>query len=114
MSNLGFKILIAEDDYGDPKWDDNDYFHIDYSIDGGDQTPLIWLESEGSGYNTETKVDSNFDGVGDGEVISENFMELESAISGTGSSLTVTFTFKLDSGGEDIAIDNVRISRRLQ
>lgn len=108
-SNLGFKILIAEDDYGDPKWDDNDYFHIDYSIDGGDQTPLIWIESEGSGYNTETKVDSNFDGVGDGEAISENFMELESAISGTGSSLTVTFTFKLDSGSEDIAIDNVRI-----
>jgi hypothetical protein len=36
-------------------------------------------------------------------------MELESAISGTGSSLTVTFTFKLDSGREDIAIDNVRI-----
>ena len=107
--NLGFKILIAEDDYQDPKWDDNDYFHIDYSIDGGDQTPLIWLESEGSGYNTETKVDSDFDGVGDGEVISENFMELESAISGTGSSLTVTFTFKLDSGSEDIAIDNVRI-----
>ena len=33
-SNLGFKILIAEDDYQDPKWDDNDYFHIDYSIDG--------------------------------------------------------------------------------
>ena len=108
-NNLGFKILIAEDDYGDPKWDDNDYFHIDYSIDGGDQTPLIWIESEGSGYNTETKVDSNFDGVGDGEAISENFMELESAISGTGSSLTVTFTFKLDSGSEDIAIDNVRI-----
>jgi hypothetical protein len=107
--NLGFKILIAEDDYEDPKWDGNDYFHIDYSIDGGDQTPLIWLESEGSGYNTETKVDSDFDGVGDGEVISENFMELESAISGTGSSLTVTFTFKLDSGREDIAIDNVRI-----
>lgn len=107
--NLGFKILIAEDDFGDPNWDDNDYFHIDYSIDGGVQTPLIWLESEGSGYNTETKVDSDFDGVGDGEVISEKFMELESAISGTGSSLTVTFTFKLDSGSEDIAIDNVRI-----
>ena len=108
-NNLGFKILIAEDDYQDPKWDDDDYFHIDYSIDGGDQTPLIWIESEGAGTNTETKVDSDFDGVGDGEAISENFMELESAISGTGSSLTVTFTFKLDSGGEDIAIDNVRI-----
>ena len=111
-NNLGFKILIAEDDYQDPKWDDNDYFHIDYSIDGGDQTPLIWIESEGAGTNTETKVDSDFDGVGDGEVISENFMELESAISGTGSTLTVTFTFKLDSGNEDIAIDNVRILER--
>ena len=113
ISNLGFKVLVAEDVYGGAKWDNSDYFHIDYSIDGGDQTPLIWIESQddanGTAFNNVTRVDSNFDGIGDGQEITDDFVDLESAISGTGSTLTVTFTFSLDSGGEDIAIDNVRI-----
>ncbi len=109
LNNLGFKILVAEDDYKDPKWDDDDYVHIDYAIDNGSPSPLIYIESEGSGYNTETRVDTDFNGVGDGEAITEAFMELEAPISGTGSTLTVTFTFSLDSGNEDIAFDNIRI-----
>ena len=109
LNNLGFKILVAEDDYKDPKWDDDDYVHIDYAIDNGSTSPLIYIESESSGYNSETRVDTDFDGVGDGEAITEAFMELEAPISGTGSTLTVTFTFKLDSGQEYIAFDNIRV-----
>ncbi|MBL6646697.1 MAG: T9SS type A sorting domain-containing protein [Flavobacteriaceae bacterium] len=108
-SGLALKILVAEDDYQDPKWDDSDFFHIDYSIDGGASTPLLWIESEASGTNSETRIDADFDGVGEGDTIPEAFMEVTEAITGTGNSLTLTFTFKLDSGGEDIAIDNVRI-----
>ena len=107
-TGLALRLLVAEDDFNDPKWDSSDYVHIDYSIDGGASSPLLWFESEG-GTNSETKVDSNYDGIGDSETITEEFMELEKAISGTGSSLTITFTFNLDSGQEDFAIDNVRI-----
>ena len=87
ISNLGFKVLVAEDVYGGAKWDNSDYFHIDYSIDGGDQTPLIWIESQddanGTAFNNVTRVDSNFDGIGDGQEITDDFVDLESAISGT-------------------------------
>ena len=110
-SNLGLKILVAEDDYGDPKWDSNDSVHIDYTIDGGTSTPLIWIESEAaSGTNAETRIDTDFDGVGDGAAITEAFMELQQSITGTGSTLVLTITYSnLHYGSEDLAIDNIRI-----
>ena len=110
-SNLGLKILVAEDDYGDPKWDSNDSVHIDYTIDGGTSTPLIWIESEAaSGTNAETRIDSDFDGVGDGAAITEAFMELQQSITGTGSTLVLNITYSnLHYGSEDLAIDNIRI-----
>ena len=107
-SNLGLKILIAEDDYADPKWDASDYVHIDYSIDGGTAQNYLWIEAEG-GDDSETKVDTDFDGIGDGITIPEIFHDFQGALSGTGSTLTITITFNLDSGNEDIAIDNIRI-----
>lgn len=110
-SNLGLKILVAEDDYDDPKWDSDDSVHIDYTIDEGTSTPLIWIESEGdSGTNAETRIDSDFDGVGDGAAITEAFMELQQSITGTGSTLVLTITYSnLHFGSEDLAIDNIRI-----
>ena len=110
-SNLGLKILVAEDDYDDPKWDSNDSVHIDYTIDGGTSTPLIWIESEAaSGSNAETRIDSDFDGVGDGAAITEAFMELQQSITGTGNTLVLTITYSnLHYGSEDLAIDNIRI-----
>ena len=110
-SNLGLKILVAEDDNGDPKWDSDDSVHIDYTIDGGTSTSLIWIESEAeNGTNAETRIDTDFDGVGDGAAITEAFMELQQSITGTGSTLVLTITYSnLHYGSEDLAIDNIRI-----
>ena len=110
-SNLGLKILVAEDDHGDPKWDSDDSVHIDYTIDGGASTPLIWIESEvASGSNAETRIDSDFHGLGDGAALTEAFMELQQSITGTGSTLVLTITYSnLHYGSEDLAIDNIRI-----
>jgi len=107
-SNLGIKILIAEDNYTDLTWDDTDYVHIDYSIDGGTTKNYLWIEAEG-GEDSQTKVDTDFDGVGDGITILNDFQDFQGALIGTGSTLTITITFNLDGGNEDIAIDNIRI-----
>lgn len=109
-NNLGIKILVAEDDYQDPKWDEGDYVHIDYSIDSGNTQNLFWFEAEpGNATNTETRLDTDFDGLGDGIAIPEQFLDLQSTISGTGNILTLTISFKLDSGGEDLSLDHIRV-----
>ena len=74
------------------------------------ENPLIWIESEDVGSNAETRIDSDFDGVGDGAAITEAFMELQQSIIGTGSTLVLTITYSnLHYGNEDLAIDNIRI-----
>lgn len=111
-SNLGFEIMLAEDDYDDPKWDEaNDYLHIAYRIDDGAWQELLWVESElSSGYNGEPRIDTDFDGVGDGTEITEPFQNFTESISGTGSSLDIRLEFSLNSGGEDIAVDDIKVT----
>ncbi len=111
-SNLQFEIKLAEDDYGDPAWDaDGDYLHIEYRIDGGGWQNLLWVESEvASGYNAEPRIDTDFDGVGDGTEIIETFQLFTENIAETGSTIDIRLTFNLNSGGEDIAIDDLKIT----
>ncbi len=109
-TNLQLKVYLAEDDDGtNQDWDAADYVHFDYDIDNsGSFTELLWIESSGS-TNTEPKIDTDFDGVGDGTAITNNFVQFTQNISGTGSLLDIKITFYLDSGDEDIAIDNIEI-----
>lgn len=114
-NSLLFSIDIAEDDNGtNENWDDPDYVHIMYSIDGGPLTNLLWIEADsfnGSGTNTFPSVDTNFDGVGDGTVITSTFQTFNNiSISGIGSTLDIIIEFNLDSGDEDLAIDNLSVS----
>ncbi len=111
QGNLEFSIYIAEDDDGSQQdWDDPDYLHIDYDIDNsGIFTNLIHVEGSG-GRNTEPKIDTNFDGTGNGTAITNTFTKFTASIPGTGSSLDIKITFNLGGAQEDIAIDNVQLS----
>jgi len=110
-TSLEFSIYLAEDDDGSNQdWDDQDYVHINYDIDNsGSYSNLLWVESSG-GTNAAPRIDTNFDGTGDGTEITDTFTEFTASIAGTGSSIDIQIVFNLDSGDEDIAIDNIVIS----
>jgi hypothetical protein len=110
-TDLVFSIDAAEDDDGSNQdWDNSDFVHIDYSIDGGAYTPLIWFENDGSTYNSAPYVDSDFNGTGDGAEVTSTFQTFSNAIAGTGSTIDIRITISLNAGDEDIALDNLSLS----
>lgn len=109
-TNLSFSALFAEDDdLTNEDWDNTDYFKVEYQIDGGGYQNLLAFENNGATYNTAPYQDTDFDGIGDGAVLTNVFSLFGADISGAGDSLDVRFTFRLDAGDEDIAIDTMRI-----
>ncbi len=111
-SAVDFAVSLAEDDEGaNQDWDDNDYLHITYSVDGGPQQDLLWVENDGSQFNAAPLIDTDFDGTGDGAEITSVFTEYTETIGLPGAS-TIEFFFEtnLDSGDEDIAIDNIVVT----
>lgn len=111
-AGLSFYVFLAEDDDGtNQDWDEPDYVHIDYDIDNsGSFSNLIWIENDGSTYNSAPYIDTDFDGTGDGSEITDAFTEYSANITGTGSTIDIKVTFNLNGGDEDIAIDVLRIT----
>lgn len=112
QSNLSFSILLAEDDSNDGKedWDDNDYFIVEYQIDGGGYKNLLAVRATEAGTNFAPAIDTNFDGVGDGTEITSTWADFSASISETGATLDIKIIVGLGSGDEDIAFDNLRVS----
>jgi len=112
FTNLQLKVYLAEDDDGSNQdWDSPDYVHFDYDIDNsGSFSNLLWIENDGSGTNSEPYIDTDYDGIGDGAAISSTFTQFAHDISGTGSLIDIRISFNLNSGDEDIAIDNIEIT----
>lgn len=109
-TNLSFSALFAEDDDGaNEDWDNNDYFKVEYRIDGGEYQNLLAFENNGDTYNSAPYQDTDFDGIGDGMELTNIFTLFSSNIADTGDALDIRFTFQLEAGDEDIAIDNVLI-----
>ena len=116
LSNFTFWILLAEDDDGtNQDWDNADYVHITYSIDGGGDQNAIWIEGDetsGSASNSTPRIDTDFDGTGDGTEITDTFSEFVVAniATGGGSSVVFKIEYNLNSVDEDLAIDNIRVA----
>lgn len=110
---LDFRVYLAEDDDGaNQDWDLADYVHFGYDVDNtGTFTPLLWIESEtgGTGSNLTPRIDTDFDGDGDGTEITENFVQFSVPISLSGSLMDIQIEFNLNSGDEDIAIDHMEL-----
>jgi hypothetical protein len=108
---LQLKVFIAEDDHSNyQNWDAEDFLHIDYDIDNtGSFSQLLWVESENLSNNSEPRIDTDFDGIGDGSPITDTFTQYSADITGTGSLLDIQLTFQFDSPNEDVAVDNIEI-----
>ncbi len=112
LSDVDFSINLAEDDDGtNQDWDDADYLHITYSIDGGAQQNLIWVENDGTTFNGVPLIDTDFDGTGDGAEITSVFTTYTENITLSANS-TIQFFVEtnVNSGDEDIAIDNIVVT----
>ncbi len=112
FTNLNLSILLAEDDSsdGNQDWDKPDFVSFEYQIDGGGFSNLLAIENDGSTFNSTALEDTDFDGTGDGTEITSSFESFSGIIAGTGSTLYLQITFDLNSGEEDIAIDNIQIT----
>lgn len=118
LSDISFSAYFAEDDDGSNEdWDDADFFLAEYSIDGGERQNLFAIRAQelrpngsASTTNKQPRVDADFDGVGEGTAITDSFQLFSAAIAGTGDLLDLHFTLSLNSGDEDIAFDNVRVT----
>ena len=114
--NLLFEVLIAEDDDGSNQdWDsgdggNGDYFIVEYQIDGGGYQDLLHVRPESIGSNRTPRIDTDFDGLGDGTEIADTWADFSANLAGTGSLLDLRLSFKFNSGDEDIAIDNLRVT----
>jgi predicted extracellular nuclease len=112
LSDLSFSAKVAEDDDGtNQDWDLSDFVKVEYRIDGGDFRTLLAIESvpDGDNFNAVPAVDTDLDGNGDAPEITSAFQTLTAAIAETGSVLDLRITFDLDSGDEDLSIDDIRI-----
>ncbi|MDZ7821586.1 MAG: T9SS type A sorting domain-containing protein [Candidatus Marinimicrobia bacterium] len=88
------------------KIDAIDYVHVQYRIDSGSWTNLLWFKNDGTTHNTYFLEDTDFDGTGDGTQLSSTFATFSKSIAETGSTLDIRITVAVESGGEDIAFDN--------
>ncbi|MBD0830934.1 T9SS type A sorting domain-containing protein [Aestuariibaculum sediminum] len=114
MSTIEFSILIAEDDNEtNENWDNPDYVHITYALDSGAPENLLWIEgdnSSGGSTNNTPRIDTNFDGTGDGAEITSTFTEYSKIITlSSNSTIQFTIEYDLNAADEDLAIDNIRV-----
>jgi len=112
LNSVDFVIDLAEDADGSSlDWDATDYVHIFYSLDGGANQNLLWIEADiDSGSNGNAAEDTDFDGLGDGTILTDALTAFNKSIDvSTASSIEIIIEFNLNSGDEDIAIDNIRL-----
>ena len=112
FTDLIFKGFFAEDASSDGKndWDAGSNVTVQYSIDGGTLQNIIAFEANVDDTNQEASEDTDFDGTGDGTVLTDVLTEFTKNIANTGSSIVITVTINnLKSGDEDIAFDNFRL-----
>ena len=112
FTNLGFNALFAEDDAsdGNEDWDAPDFVTVEYQIDDGGFNNLLAFANDGSTFNSAPLQDTDFDGTGEGTEVTDTFATFANAIAQTGSTLDLRFTFDLNSGDEDLAIDAIEIT----
>ena len=110
-SNLEFSGLFGEDEDGaNEDWEASDFVRIEVQIDGGGYQTIMQFANDGTTFNTVPQLDTDFDGIGDGAALTEDFATLTAAIVGTGTLLDIRITTALDSGDKDIAFDALEIT----
>ena len=108
---VSVSMALAEDAVSDAhSWDSPDFFHADYSLDGNGFQPLLHVEAEGGSgtTNAPARIDDDFDGIGEGSVLTDVAQIFTRGVNTDGaSSLVLRLTFDLNSREQDIAVDDI-------
>lgn len=118
-TSIYFDAIFAEDQAGNEEedWDDSDYLNVEYSFDDGTNwNTILSLRNDGSTFNSAPFIDTDFDGIGDGEEVTDTFKPFRAVFENntttnptSSTTVSVRITISLNSADEDIAIDNVLI-----
>lgn len=88
-----------------------DFFRLEFQVDAGSWQPAIAAFNDGTAKNTMLRIDTDFDGIGDGTTLSTTFQSISSAaIPVAGHSLNVRIDLWSVHGDEAIAFDNLRVT----
>ena len=90
-------------------YDADDFIKVEASIDGGAFFDVLHLRASGDQSNEPLAVDTDFDGVGDGEVVGLDAKTFTADIAGTGSTLQLRTSFAFPTSGEEFAADNFQV-----
>ena len=109
FTNLTFLVGLAEHDAADgmEDWDNDDFVHFEYQIDNsGTWKNLVWVENGGTA-DSAPQIDTDFNGVGDGDILVNTFdIHVLFDIPDTGSLIDIRVTFGgLTEADEDFAMD---------
>ncbi|MGD9853596.1 MAG: PEP-CTERM sorting domain-containing protein [Planctomycetaceae bacterium] len=107
---LQFSGLFSEDDRVTEDWDANTSVRAEASLDGGAFFQIFRIESS-NGNDSAPAVDTDFNGTGDGTIISDSFVTFTAAIAGAGNLLSLRIIFEnLNGSGKDIAFDDITLT----
>ena len=113
--DLVLSWYVAEDaaEDGSQDWDSTTSFRIQVQIDGAAVETIFAIEAlhtTGALYNHAPQIDNDFDGIGDGTIINDNFSNYNRSIN-DGDRLSIYVIFeKLNDGDEDIAFDHLKLT----
>ncbi len=115
LSTLQFSGDFAEffDAPGDVDFDD--FLRVEASIDGGPFATVLEFrldQDEPDNFNGIFREDTDGDGRGDGAALSGAAATFTKPIAGTGISLALRLTARVNAGDEDFAVDNFVISEQ--
>jgi len=105
LTDLTFSVDLAEDVASDGAndWDAPDSVDFQYQVDGGSWTSFLQVVNNGDTFNSLAFVD--------GVAVSDTFSTFSADLTGvTGNDLAIRILWDLDSGDEDLAIDNLTVS----
>ncbi len=109
-----FSVYLAADLAADGlfDWDKSDFVKFQYDVDNsGVFKDLFWINGDGSTYNSQASIDRNMDGIGDGvDYLTANFNNFATDFTIRGNLLDIKVIFSLNSGDEDIALDNFALT----
>lgn len=87
----------------------NDFLQVEYQIDSGSFMDLFALASNGTGVSDPLAVDTDFDGTGDGAVITTTATQFTRPITGTGSTLNLRISVASNGNTEAFFFDDIEI-----
>ncbi len=108
LSELSFFVELAERNDVGGHIDQEDFIRVEVQLDGGGYTKI--LEFFSNAQNDVFREDVGLDGTADGLPLGNAASSFTKPITGTGTTLDVRLSIRLDAGHEDVGVDNVRVT----